>query len=240
MVLLAACGAGAAALGLTLATSRGRNRVHSALTRMTGRATVADRLVEHGAAARARLEPYFTAAGVAFPPAVALLAGFKQERRLELYAAAPGQAVRFVRSYPILGSSGTLGPKLREGDLQVPEGFYGIESLNPNSRFHLALRVDYPNEHDRAMARAEGREQLGGDIMIHGGSASIGCLAMGDEAAEELFVLAATVGIENVQVILSPVDFRAADLPAAVGGPAWVAELHDRLRGHVRQLAGRE
>jgi|SoiMethySBSTD1v2_1073268.scaffolds.fasta_scaffold6384075_1 hypothetical protein len=62
IVLLAACSAGAATLGLTLATSRGRNRLYWALTRMTGRATVADRLAEHGVAARARLEPYFAAA----------------------------------------------------------------------------------------------------------------------------------------------------------------------------------
>ena len=73
--------------------------------------------------------------------------------------------VRLAR-YPIRAASGALGPKLREGDRQVPEGVYDIESLNPNSRFHVALRVGYPNAFDRQMAGREGRTALGGDIMI--------------------------------------------------------------------------
>lgn len=73
-----------------------------------------------------------------------------------------------IKSYPILAASGSIGPKLRESDMQVPEGVYQIESLNPNSQFHLSLRVNYPNEFDREQARIDGRAQLGGDIMIHG------------------------------------------------------------------------
>src|SRR5690606_33287906 len=102
-----------------------------------------------------------------------------------------------VHQYPVLAASGQAGPKLREGDRQVPEGFYAIESLHPNSRFHLALRVNYPNQSDRQRAAEDGRTNLGGDIMIHGSNASVGCLAMGDPAAEDLFVLVADVGIQN-------------------------------------------
>ena len=69
--------------------------------------------------------------------------------------------------YPILAASGVLGPKLREGDKQVPEGIYGAEALNPNSKFHLSIRLNYPNTFDRRMAQSDGRTQLGGDIMIH-------------------------------------------------------------------------
>lgn len=83
-----------------------------------------------------------------------------------------------------------------------PEGVYVIEWLNPNSRYHLSMRVSYPNAWDRQEATRENRTQLGGDIMIHGSNASIGCLAMGDEAAEDLFILAARTGISHVDVIL--------------------------------------
>lgn len=115
--------------------------------------------------------------------------------------------------------------------MQVPEGFYAIESLNPNSAYHLSLRVSYPNAQDRLQAKAEGRTKLGGDIMIHGKALSAGCLAMGDEAAEELFVLAALTGIDRIRVILSPVDFRKTELPADLPPlPAWVSTLHASLK----------
>src|SRR5262249_3522532 len=147
--------------------------------------TIADRVAEYGPSARARLVPYFAAAGVPYPPARFLLLGLKEERELQLYAAGPGQAFAFIRSFAVLGASGGLGPKLREGDRQVPEGVYRIVYLNPNSVAHLSLALDYPNPFDRMHADEEGRESatLGGDIMIHGGSDSIGCLAVGDEAA---------------------------------------------------------
>lgn len=128
-----------------------------------------------------------------------------------------------------------MGPKLREGDRQVPEGVYPLESLNPNSRFHVALRVGYPNELDRQAGQQEGRGNLGGDIMIHGGSASIGCLAIGDPAAEELFVLAAAVGIENVTVVLSPLDLRHRPLPAGLGD-GWRATLYGDVKEQLAQL----
>src|SRR5207244_3968581 len=120
----------------------------------------------------------------AYPPAELALLAFKQERLLEVYATDKKMGgFKFVQAYPILGASGELGPKLREGDGQVPEGLYAINFLNPNSLYHLSLRVSYPNDFDRAQAKRDGRQKLGGDIMIHGSFASIGCLAMGDEAA---------------------------------------------------------
>jgi len=144
-----------------------------------------------------------------------------------------------LRDYPIRGMSGTLGPKLREGDRQVPEGLYRVESLNPNSRYHLALRVNYPNDHDRRRGREDGRTALGSDIMIHGNTCSIGCLAMGNEAAEDLFVLAAETGVENIAVILSPVDFRARDLPADTPLlPPWAGELYAAIRQELHALGG--
>lgn len=193
--------------------------------------TVASRLAEYGPSARDRLRPHFAAAGVQYPPARLTLYGIKDEGALLAFAAAPPDtrqsgAMRFIRRYPILKASGGPGPKLREGDRQVPEGIYAIESLNPRSRFHLSLRVNYPNATDQAHATAEGRTDLGGDIMIHGGAASIGCLAMGDEAIEELFVLVADVGIERVEVLLVPTDFRRKEPPVLPGAPSWLPELY--------------
>jgi len=198
--------------------------------------SVADRVEMFGPAVELRLKPDFDKAGVAWPPGRVLLLGIKDERRLELYASSDStSAWRRIRRYPVLAASGKLGPKLREGDLQVPEGVYGIESLNPNSRFHLSLRVNYPNEFDKLNAAAERRTKLGGDIMIHGDSVSIGCLAMGDPASEELFVLAALAGIENITVLLSPVDFRTRAYSPGDAQP-WVLSLYDRLRTRLNDL----
>lgn len=177
-----------------------------------------------GADTDARLTPYFQQAGVPYPPERIALLAFKDEKRLELYAREIDGPFIFIRSWPILAASGTEGIKRREGDRQVPEGFYRIESLNPNSRFHLSLRVDYPNADDLARADAEGqdRQTLGGDIMIHGQDVSAGCLAMGDPAAEELFVLAARCGINDLRLLIAPRDLRGA-------GPQ-DTELNERLR----------
>lgn len=200
------------------------------------RKTIEDRVREFGPAVRERILPRFHRAKVKYPPARVVLLGLKRERRLEVYAAGEGEKLRRVMAYPIQGASGQTGPKLREGDCQVPEGVYEVEALNPNSKFHLALRVSYPNEADRKRAAEEGRSKLGGDIMIHGGKASTGCLAMGDEVAEELFVLTAETGRENVKVVLSPVDFRKRKLPRGLDLPPWTGELYGQLREELRQL----
>ncbi len=170
--------------------------------------TTEDRLAEFGDAVRARLEPQFRAAGIAYPPTQVMLIGLKAERVLEVHARDADKDFRLVCRYPILAASGGPGPKLREGDLQVPEGSYALRELNPNSRFHLSLWIDYPNAEESARAAAEGRDP-GGEIMIHGGHESRGCLALGDPAAEDLFVLAALTGIENVRVLLVPRDLRS-------------------------------
>jgi murein L,D-transpeptidase YafK len=195
--------------------------------------TVNDRLAEFGAAARNRLKPLFQKAGVAFPPENVVLVALKDEKVLELYTGA-GTQKKLIHRYPILAASGGPGPKLREGDNQVPEGIYRIESLNPNSAYHVSLRVNYPNESDRAQAAKDGRTNLGGDIMIHGKTVSIGCIAVGDTAAEELFTLAADVGLKDLTVICAPTDFRKhKERPAITNSPAWVAQLYQRIAAEL-------
>ena len=99
--------------------------------------------------------------------------------------------------------------------------------------------MNYPNSFDKAKGMLDGRADLGSDIMIHGKSASAGCLAMGDEVAEDLFVLAAETGIENIEVILSPVDFRLRILPSTISNALpWTPELYSEIEAELLKLNG--
>ena len=129
----------------------------------------------------------FAAAGVSYPAAV-MLRAFKQEEELELWAesGATGRWVKVVR-YPITAASGDLGPKRRRWDQQVPEGFYRVDGFNGASRYHLSLHVDYPNASDRILGN---RRHPGNNIFIHGDEVSSGCIAVGDRAIEQLYLVA--------------------------------------------------
>jgi murein L,D-transpeptidase YafK len=170
-------------------------------------------------------------AGIAYPPPALTLVGLKRERRLEVFAP-KGEGWTRLRSYPVLAASGGPGPKLREGDLQVPEGIYRLTHLNPNSSYHLSVRIDYPNAFDRARGREDGRAQLGGDIYLHGKAASIGCLALGDEGIEELFTLLADVGLARARMLLAP----GASLAVPAGAPPWLGGLYAELRAELAKL----
>lgn len=183
-----------------------------------------------GPQVRAHWQPYFRAAGLTYPPAELALLGFKRERRLELWGRnASDRPWARIDALPILAASGIDGPKLRQGDLQVPEGLYRVVAFNPNSRFHLSLMVDYPNADDLAVAATEGRTELGGEIFIHGGAKSIGCLALGDAAIENLFVLVADVGLDHVEVVLAPHDPRSGVPLAPIGHLPFTRELYQRI-----------
>jgi murein L,D-transpeptidase YafK len=144
--------------------------------------------------------------------APAFIRVFKLESELELWLEKDGRFVRFA-TYPICLWSGRLGPKLKEGDLQAPEGFYTVasEQLNPNSRWHRAFNLGFPNAFDQA----QGRD--GSLIMIHGGCASIGCYAMTNPVIDELWrvVTAALDGGEpRVPVHVFPFRMSEANLMA--------------------------
>lgn len=170
----------------------------SRLASRCSRHTVADRVVDILAK-----KPFLEALAGSAGGSLRILV-FKNERMVEV--AAPGW--REPREYPMTAFSGKPGPKLREGDGQIPEGVYGIEYLNPNSAFYLSLKVSYPNASDRARAREDGRADLGGDIMIHGKDATIGCVPIGDDAIEDVFYLVSAVGLQNVGVVIAPYDMR--------------------------------
>ncbi|MEL6736320.1 MAG: murein L,D-transpeptidase family protein, partial [Pseudomonadota bacterium] len=90
------------------------------------------------------------------------------------------------KTYPICNWSGDLGPKLKQGDRQSPEGFYRVTkgAMNPNSSFHLSFNLGYPNRYDRANART------GQFLMVHGDCRSAGCYAITDTLIEELYAIA--------------------------------------------------
>jgi hypothetical protein len=188
------------------------------------------RLAEISPGATARLKKKFEDARVAWPPSEIALIGIKDEKILELHARSKGQPWQLIHRYPILAASGGMGPKLRQGDKQVPEGIYRIAWLNPNSAYHVSLRVSYPNDFDRKMAKKEGRSNLGGDIMIHGKNLSAGCLAIGDQAVEEIFTVAAETGLAKVRVIIAPTDLRTKAIPEPKPGqPEWVPKLYTEI-----------
>lgn len=202
-----------------------------------GRRTVGDIMRDFGPAAVQQLRPFFDRAGIAYPPAEVALLAFKRERRVELWAR-NGAEFRFIRDYHIKGASGNSGPKLRQGDKQVPEGLYRIVGLNPNSNYHLSLKLNYPNEFDLWHADLEGRNDPGSDIFIHGKDVSVGCLAMGDEAIEELFVLTAQIGQENVKVVIAPHDPRVNPLKPTIDGlPPWTHELYGMISAEIKAIS---
>ena len=204
------------------------------------RHTVDERVAQHATAVEQRLQARFTSASLLYPGQQLAFVAFKDVRRLEVYGRmSSDHPWSFVTEYPILAASGSLGPKLREGDRQVPEGVYRAELLNPNSKFHLSIRLDYPNAFDRQIARSDGRTQLGGDIMIHGGAASIGCLAIGNEGAEDLFVLTALVGKEQVRIVVSPTDFRETAARLPLTEPQWIRDLYANIRLELQQYSRR-
>lgn len=130
------------------------------------------------------------------------LRAFKEERILELWKWNGKQFVLYD-TFPICHISGELGPKKRQGDLQVPEGFYEVNVFNPASNYLLSMGLNYPNLRDEIV----NKPPRGGDIYIHGKCVSAGCLAMEDLPIEEIYcvaLLAKAAGQEKIPVHIFP------------------------------------
>jgi murein L,D-transpeptidase YafK len=103
--------------------------------------------------------------------------------------------------------SGKLGPKRKEGDLQVPEGYYEIVDFNYHSKYVLSLGINYPNESDKILSKYS---KLGGNIYIHGNCVSVGCIAMGNENIKEIFSIceiAKSKG-QHIPVHIYPINYN--------------------------------
>ena len=151
--------------------------------------------------------------GIRYPAAEVYVRVFKTERTMEVWVRQRDRdRFELLKAYRICAMAGGVGPKKRRGDQQVPEGFYNISTFNPASSYHLSLRINYPNQRDEA-ANFRGLD-LGGDIFIHGGCRSEGCLAMTDEGIDELYWIALTargMGQQQIPVHIFPARF----------GPSW-------------------
>lgn len=176
-----------------------------------------------------RLAPSLLKAGFEGFPSELYLVAFKEERLLEVYGKKNSEW-QFIKAYPFTAFSGSLGPKLKEGDGQIPEGIYRVEYLNPNSSYYLSMKIDYPNAFDEAKAKTEGRTNLGSDIFIHGKAVTVGCIPVGDEAVEELFVVVTQVEGRRPQVMILPRDFRKNETYPEINSVEWSAELYDILK----------
>jgi murein L,D-transpeptidase YafK len=136
---------------------------------------------------------------------------FKESSELEIWKRTRGGEFKLLESYEICTWSGELGPKIREGDRQAPEGFYTITPglMNPNSNYYLAFNTGFPNKFDRAWGRT------GANLMVHGDCSSAGCYAMTDAQIEEIFALARETfkgGNTNFQLQIYPFRMTPANI----------------------------
>jgi murein L,D-transpeptidase YafK len=143
---------------------------------------------------------------------------FKEEKQLELWVRKDDGTYALFRTYPIVAMSGGLGPKLAEGDGQAPEGFYHVPpaAMKPDSKFHLAFNLGYPNAYDRAHGRT------GSFLIVHGNEVSIGCFAMTDPKIEEIYTLcdaALKRGQPFFRVHVFPFKMTPGRLQQAAGQP---------------------
>lgn len=137
---------------------------------------------------RFAIKQLFRQRGVPYPADQVFIRIFKRERQLELWARPEGaDTFALLKSYEICALSDKAGPKRKQGDRQTPEGFYYIDNFNPRSGFHLSLHINYPNASDRILGS---EEALGGDIFIHGGCKTEGCMAVTDENIKEIYWIA--------------------------------------------------
>jgi murein L,D-transpeptidase YafK len=136
---------------------------------------------------------------------------FKAESELEIWKAKDDGRFYLFKTYPICDWSGSLGPKVNQGDRQAPEGFYLVSAaqMNPNSKYHLSFNIGFPNAYDRSNGRT------GADIMVHGDCKSAGCYAMTDGVVEEIYILAREAlagGQPAFQVQAYPFRMTAANM----------------------------
>jgi len=130
---------------------------------------------------------------------------FKTEEELEVWARTKGRSqYRLIETYNFCENVGFVGPKRRQGDGQIPEGMYKLSGFNPVSNYHLSLKINYPNQADRYR---EGNYNLGGQIFIHGGCATIGCIPITDDKIKELYLMAVqarNTGQSNINCHIFP------------------------------------
>ncbi|HMO32526.1 MAG TPA: hypothetical protein PKE63_03795 [Lacibacter sp.] len=199
------------AIGIALAVSATAQMSYEA-------ATVTPRLVKTTnifARVSDSIRSEFQSKGLDWPARFLYIRSFKHEKELEVWVKQDyTEPFRHFKTYKVCATSGTFGPKRKEGDKQIPEGFYYINEFKPNSNYHLALGLNYPNASDQLLSDPA---RPGGDIYIHGNCVTVGCLPLTDSLIEQVYFLSSVVkeqGQDFIPVHIYPYRFdypRAAE-----------------------------
>lgn len=192
-------------------------------------------VAKHGAQYESYLIELFKKQNISYPPKKISFLAFKKEQKIELWAQESEKSWSHIHSYPLTAYSGKLGPKLKENDYQIPEGIYKLVSFNPFSSMHLSMMINYPNSYDRSIAKKERRKKLGNNIFLHGKAESVGCLAVGNKAIDQLFLLVRRVGLQNTTVIIAPNDLRKNKVATNMAQqPRWVSQLYAHIKNALK------
>lgn len=150
----------------------------------------------------------FAKKGLTYPAKYVYIRSFKLDSEMEIWVKnSVTDTFQLYKSYRVCSLSGKMGPKRKEGDRQVPEGFYYINDFNPNSNYHLSLGINYPNYSDKILSD---QKKPGGEIYIHGNCLTIGCIPLTDEFIEEVYIMAVNAknaGQDFIPVHVFPVKF---------------------------------
>ena len=161
----------------------------------------------------ATIKEYFASKMLNYEGFHLFIRAFKKEQKLEVWVRESGKDVySLLHTYDFCAVSGTLGPKRKEGDFQIPEGIYSINHFNPLSNFHLSLGINYPNASDKILSD---RKSPGSSIYIHGNCVTIGCIPLTDDKIKELYIMAVEAtnnGQEKIPVHIFPTRLSVTEL----------------------------
>ena len=155
------------------------------------------------------LQKEFRAKGLEWPARYVFMRSFKYDGQLEVWVKSEAkEKYKLFKTYKVCLQSGAMGPKRVQGDYQVPEGFYYINEFNPNSAYHLALGLNYPNASDKILSDPL---RPGNGIYIHGSCVSVGCIPVTDQDIEEIYIIASAAkasGEDFIPVHIFPVQYN--------------------------------
>jgi murein L,D-transpeptidase YafK len=155
------------------------------------------------------LQKEFRARGLVWPAKYVFIRSFKYDGQIEVWVKNEAKdKYKLFKTYKVCLQSGSLGPKRIQGDYQVPEGFYYINEFNPNSAYHLALGLNYPNASDKILSDPV---KPGNGIYIHGSCVSVGCIPVTNEDIEEIYIIASGAraqGEDFIPVHIFPVRYN--------------------------------